>query len=157
MNERKYTYALLSPLAKVVKIGCTDNILRRVADIQRMSPVPLVLIGKCDRNIEKEIHSKLKDQWAYGEWFTYNDHAIDVIAARMEPCAVDVVHTVRASTYFSTTSASDDADLHRVVAERAAKMRAAANRDRSMGIADAPRVGRPGARTFFWRGKERPL
>lgn len=57
--------------ARLVKIGTTINIARRIYTIESMSPVPLRLIGYADgdRAMEQLIHFRLHRFRVRGEWF----------------------------------------------------------------------------------------
>ena len=62
----------------LVKIGCTNDIEKRLVNLQNMSPIPLnlLLLLNCDgeaSRIENALHRKLEKQHHHGEWFNLSD------------------------------------------------------------------------------------
>lgn len=64
-------YVIGSPSSALVKIGRSTNLERRLADLQRMSPVPLKVLCTYDGGSELEaaLHRYFKDRRTHGEWF----------------------------------------------------------------------------------------
>lgn len=93
-KKHKQTYALLSRDSSTVKIGCSDRPEIRIADLQRMSPSPLVLIGLSDDNVESHLHSSLATRWSHGEWFRYDDVTAQTIASTMTRTNLEIMRFV---------------------------------------------------------------
>ena len=74
------TYAVLAPLARMVKIGSSRSVAGRFRSLQCMSPVPLQLIGTCADNVEMALHERLSRWRSHGEWFHFDDEVADVVA-----------------------------------------------------------------------------
>ncbi|MEG8275740.1 GIY-YIG nuclease family protein [Streptomyces sp. AHA2] len=66
-------YVLGTPGSNTVKIGRTANLPKRVADIQRMSPVPLTVLWTHPggSELESRLHRHFASQRSHGEWFTF--------------------------------------------------------------------------------------
>lgn len=79
-------YVLGTPGSNVVKIGRTTNLVKRLADIQRMSPVPLVALWTCPggHELETKLHRHFKAIRSHGEWFTFLDDPVPLIRAAVE-------------------------------------------------------------------------
>lgn len=56
-----------------VKIGRTNNIKRRLKDLQTGCPVPLKVIYELpgDNSLEKELHKRFSHLWIDYEWFQF--------------------------------------------------------------------------------------
>lgn len=70
----------------LVKLGHTRNsVTKRVADIQRMSPVPLELLGSCWTDavldIERYFHRYFADKRINGEWFRLTTRDLALLLA----------------------------------------------------------------------------
>lgn len=74
-------YVLGTPGSNTVKIGRTANLTKRVADIQRMSPVPLDVLWTHPGGSELEaaLHRHFADQRSHGEWFTFDDDPLQAV------------------------------------------------------------------------------
>lgn len=74
-------YVLGTPGSNVVKIGRTTNLPKRLADIQRMSPVPLVVLWTClgGHELETNLHRHFKAIRSHGEWFSFTEDPVDLI------------------------------------------------------------------------------
>lgn len=74
-----YVYFIMST-NKLVKIGVTKNVDRRLSELQTGSPGKMKLLGfiKTTKpyDLEKRLHKKYKDLRISGEWF--NIHEVDV-------------------------------------------------------------------------------
>lgn len=70
---------LISHQNEYLKIGYTNNIKKRLAQIQVSIPIKLEVLHliKGDFNLEKELHSLFKEYSSNGEWFYYNDKIIN--------------------------------------------------------------------------------
>jgi len=71
-------YFLLAPLGEMpIKIGLAENIARRVAGLDCMSPWPLVLVGalreertRFRATLESTLHARFESYRVRGEWFS---------------------------------------------------------------------------------------
>ncbi len=65
----------------LIKIGTTNNLTTRIADLRRMCPVPLelVLVIEGNRHIEAMIHQQFDHLRQYGEWFEKGDDLLEAI------------------------------------------------------------------------------
>ena len=74
-------YVLGTPGSNVVKIGRTANLDRRLADIQRMSPVPLAALWTHPggSGLEANLHRHFKALRSHGEWFTFGRDPVPLI------------------------------------------------------------------------------
>lgn len=55
----------------LVKIGCSKDPLKRMAEIQTWVPYPLTMLAVMPGNVrvENNIHSIFADEWSHSEWF----------------------------------------------------------------------------------------
>lgn len=74
-------YAIGTPGGNTVKIGRTTNLDRRLAEIQRMSPTPLVVLWRHrgGSELEASLHRHFKTLRSHGEWFTFRRDAVTLI------------------------------------------------------------------------------
>lgn len=79
-------YALGAPGSNTVKIGRTTNLKKRAAEIQRMSPVPLVVLWTHPggHELETRLHRHFADLRAHGEWFAFRRDAVQLIQWAVE-------------------------------------------------------------------------
>lgn len=86
-------YAIGEPGSNTVKIGRTVNLKRRLAAIQRMSPVRLVArwTHPDGLELERRLHLHFQSYRSHGEWFTFPSDPIPLIAQAAEgrPWAAD--------------------------------------------------------------------
>lgn len=72
-QPQEVVYVLGTPGSSTVKIGRTIDLVKRLADIQRMSPVPLHALwthsGGCE--LETNLHRQFSALRTHGEWFTF--------------------------------------------------------------------------------------
>jgi hypothetical protein len=84
-------YVLGTPGSNTVKIGRTTNLAKRLADIQRMSPVPLSVLWSTPggHELETRLHRHFATHRSHGEWFTFEADPVRAIkeAVEMEPWA----------------------------------------------------------------------
>jgi len=76
-NERSsVVYLIGSPDSRLVKIGRSDDVPQRLADIQRMSPVPLTVLWTTPGGavLEARLHRRFAGHRAHGEWFDFRDN-----------------------------------------------------------------------------------
>lgn len=80
-QQAEVVYVLGTPESNVVKIGRTTNLDRRLADIQRMSPVPLVALWAHPGGsvLEANLHRHFKALRSHGEWFTFGRDPVPLI------------------------------------------------------------------------------
>lgn len=86
-----FAYVIGHDGSNVVKIGKADDVLERLASIQRMSPVALRVLAQFDGGytLETALHRRFKHLRTHGEWFDFGDldpvaevtHAIPEIEA----------------------------------------------------------------------------
>lgn len=64
-----------------IKIGYTNNIKKRLKELQTGSPKKLKLLGYIDggRTKEQELHSQFKQYRVNGEWFRLHQEIVDYI------------------------------------------------------------------------------
>lgn len=79
-TEEPITYFIQAGLDGPIKIGSTRNLPSRFRSLQLMSPIPLVLLGVSDRNIERHCHYILGPWRIHGEWFLPEPRVLDVIS-----------------------------------------------------------------------------
>ncbi|MFJ4808523.1 GIY-YIG nuclease family protein [Streptomyces longwoodensis] len=79
-------YVLGTPGSNTVKIGRTTNLAKRVADIQRMSPVPPTALWHCPggHELETRLHRHFSNLRSHGEWFTFRVSAVQLIQWAVE-------------------------------------------------------------------------
>ncbi len=79
-------YVLGTPGSKTVKIGRTIDLTKRLADIQRMSPVPLQALwshpGGCE--LETNLHRQFSALRTHGEWFTFGGDPVGSVKWAIE-------------------------------------------------------------------------
>lgn len=79
-------YVLGAPGSNTVKIGRTTNLAKRVADIQRMSPVALAVLWTHPggHELETHLHRHFADFRSHGEWFAFRVNAVGLIQWAVE-------------------------------------------------------------------------
>lgn len=79
-------YIIGSSGSPLVKIGRTTNLTQRLAAIQRMSPVPLVVLCTYDGGsaVETAMHRHFKDRRTHGEWFDLGDDPVAATQAAID-------------------------------------------------------------------------
>lgn len=79
-------YVLGARGVNVVKIGRTNNLERRLAAIQRMSPVLLTALWTHPggKELERHLHKCFKDRRSHGEWFRFDSDPVREIRAAVE-------------------------------------------------------------------------
>ncbi|MFI9465720.1 GIY-YIG nuclease family protein [Streptomyces xiamenensis] len=70
----EFVYVIGTPGANTVKIGRSIDVARRLADIQRMSPVPLTVLWSTPggHELETALHRHFRPYRSHGEWFTFH-------------------------------------------------------------------------------------
>lgn len=68
-------YFIQSELGGPIKIGCTNNLEKRLCDLQAGSPLKLILLGTIYGGYEKEenLHKRFGKHRIHGEWFNLSD------------------------------------------------------------------------------------
>lgn len=81
MTSEERVYVIGTPGSNTVKIGRTIDLVKRLADIQRMSPVPLEVLWSTPggHELETRLHRHFKPQRSHGEWFTFESDPIMAI------------------------------------------------------------------------------
>lgn len=74
-------YFIQNTETKHIKIGYSDNVRRRLSDLQVTSPHELSILTICEGDIEleKELHNKFNDYYVRGEWFNPSEELISYI------------------------------------------------------------------------------
>jgi len=75
------TYVYFISGAGLIKIGHSENPVKRLAEIQRYSPVALCLVAVIEggQSLEKELHKDFADGRSHGEWFNLTDDLLAVL------------------------------------------------------------------------------
>lgn len=68
MSRVRVTYFLRGGAGGPIKIGSTQDLATRMRVLNLMSPVPLVLVGLVQQDIEKHCHQTLAPFRIHGEW-----------------------------------------------------------------------------------------
>jgi hypothetical protein len=75
---------------RLLKIGRASNVVKRIAAIDRASPIPVELFHLILTNnvyaLERELHELFADYWVRGEWFDLDEEG------RQFVLAMDYVH-----------------------------------------------------------------
>jgi hypothetical protein len=74
-------YFIQNTDTKHIKIGYSDNIRRRLSELQITSPHELTILTICEGGIEveKELHDKFNNHYVRGEWFSPSEELISYI------------------------------------------------------------------------------
>lgn len=80
-NKPKYVYVIGAPGSATVKIGITTSVADRLRQIQSMSPVELEVLWARpgSQELERSLHRHFADHRSHGEWFTFDDDAVDLV------------------------------------------------------------------------------
>jgi hypothetical protein len=75
-------YFVVADDVGMVKIGSTSNPRRRLSALQGGSPVALRLACTVpgDKDIEAQLHSAFRDDWAHSEWFRLSPRLLSAIS-----------------------------------------------------------------------------
>ncbi|MGP4001523.1 GIY-YIG nuclease family protein [Streptomyces sp. 8N706] len=94
-GQADVVYVIGSPDSPLVKIGRTGKITQRLAELQRMSPVPLDVLCTIPGGaaLEAALHRRFAPQRRHGEWFELGHDSSD--AVRSAVIDLDVVPTPR--------------------------------------------------------------
>ncbi|MEV6841050.1 GIY-YIG nuclease family protein [Streptomyces sp. NPDC051133] len=79
-------YVVGSPNSPLVKIGRTTNLPQRLAALQRMSPLPLLVLCTYPGGAELEtaLHRRFRDCRSHGEWFALGGDPVAVTRSAAE-------------------------------------------------------------------------
>ena len=134
-------YVLGAPGSNTVKIGRTINLAKRVADIQRMSPVPLTVLWTHPggSELEARLHRHFGPLRSHGEWFRFETEPVEAIKAAVESLAIPYVEDKSAPVRL-TKEAQEN--WHRVLDEASAD-HAARRAELEVLIADCRKAGLP--------------
>ncbi|GAB2891586.1 GIY-YIG nuclease family protein [Streptomyces mayteni] len=74
-QPRQQVYVIGAPGSRVVKIGRSSNLPERLKAIQRMSPLPLVILGSFSggSSLESALHRHFRSLRTHGEWFDFGE------------------------------------------------------------------------------------
>lgn len=69
----EYVYVIGAADSHLVKIGRTNNVSKRLGELQRMSPIRLEVLWQTEGGswLEAALHRTFKDARAHGEWFEF--------------------------------------------------------------------------------------
>ena len=83
-----YIYLISDPKSNAVKIGRSDNPMKRVAELQTGNPNPLTLLScfAAEATVEQVIHVHLKQYSLNGEWFANCDEVLDIYYTYLTNC-----------------------------------------------------------------------
>lgn len=77
-----YVYAIQAGNGGPVKLGRANAPAARLADIQRMNPMPLMLLGIAHGgSAERNIHNRHMKKRLHGEWFALAENPLPVASA----------------------------------------------------------------------------
>lgn len=86
MQKEEWVYVLGPPGGTLVKIGRTINLAKRIAEIQRMSPVPLEILWSYPggHELETNLHRHFADLRSHGEWFAFTEDPVTEVRQAVE-------------------------------------------------------------------------
>lgn len=81
--SQEVVYVIGTPGSNTVKIGRTIDLPKRLRDIQRMSPVPLLVLWTHPggHELETNLHRHFKEIRSHGEWFAFAVDPLELIQA----------------------------------------------------------------------------
>jgi len=66
-----------------VKVGYSNDVEKRLEQLQRASPVVLTLVGKVEADnchaVENAVHDRLEDDHLHAEWFDTDENVLEII------------------------------------------------------------------------------
>lgn len=77
------TYFIYNSETQHVKIGRSENVKRRLANLQNANSARLKLIGTIPMDCEKEWHEEFKRYRGYGEWFLLVEPLLQALRERV--------------------------------------------------------------------------
>lgn len=95
VEKVQVVYVIGSTNGHAVKIGRSDDVARRLAEIQRMSPVKLEVLWQVQAggDLETALHRRFKARRTHGEWFDFGDD--DPVALVGQAAAEEVERLAR--------------------------------------------------------------
>lgn len=105
----EWIYFILCPVAGLIKIGYTSNILTRAANYTTESPVRLKLLGAIHggtREAERGWHDRFREDCHHGEWFRVSRDLLVAIATAHGFCE-DPIATLRQMDESAVASAPE--------------------------------------------------
>ncbi|MDH6224330.1 GIY-YIG nuclease family protein [Streptomyces sp. MJP52] len=134
-------YVIGTPGSNTVKIGRTTNLQRRLADIQRMSPVPLVALWTHPggHELETRLHHHFAELRSHGEWFAFDG---DPLPAIKQAAAEAIRPRLAVPSPRRTPSPADKQKMLDLISEAAALHRMK-REELETAIAEARAVGVP--------------
>lgn len=87
IDKEAWIYFVQANCGGPIKIGWTQDIDRRVRDMQAVNPFKLLVVGKfrgklCD---ERRLHDEFASERLHGEWFEPTDALLTRIAQEAQP------------------------------------------------------------------------
>lgn len=88
MMATTYVYLISDPKSNAVKIGRSDNPMKRVGELQTGNPNPLSLLScfAAEPSVEQTIHKHLEKYSLNGEWFADCDEVMDIYYTYLTNC-----------------------------------------------------------------------
>ncbi|MER5200520.1 GIY-YIG nuclease family protein [Streptomyces sp. NPDC002755] len=98
MTGAEHVYLVGSFNSPLVKIGRSSNVPRRLASIQSMSPLPLVVLHTYlgGSELEAALHRRFQDRRAHGEWFVINGDPVDVVSTAVNQIKSEMARSPKA-------------------------------------------------------------
>lgn len=80
MSEER-VYVIGAPGSNTVKIGRTIHLEKRLAEIQRMSPVQLEVLWSTPggHELETALHRHFRARRSHGEWFAFDRNPVEAV------------------------------------------------------------------------------
>ncbi|MFE5899891.1 GIY-YIG nuclease family protein [Streptomyces sp. NPDC056488] len=81
-----WVYVIGSPNSRTVKIGVTVDLVRRLREIQNLSPVELKVLWSVPGGpaLEQALHDHFSEIRSHGEWFTFASDPVQAVQAAIE-------------------------------------------------------------------------
>jgi len=70
------TYLIHNPINNLTKIGRTKSLSKRLAGLKRAHTDRLVVVGYCEKDVEKILHVQCMGSRVHGEWFALSQDAV---------------------------------------------------------------------------------
>lgn len=109
-----FVYVIGASESSRVKIGHSCNLNRRLGDIQRMSPVPLLLLWSHPGTYELEgvLHREFDAYRQHGEWFDFGGQdPIPLVEAKVRSCHPRLFHSSRVSALRGNSGPAVEAQI----------------------------------------------
>lgn len=93
-------YVIGEPGSPIVKIGVSNDVQRRLREIQANSPIPLKVLWTSPGGLalERALHQHFADQRTHGEWFAFDADPATVVRNAVETGLVPVADPIQTAT-----------------------------------------------------------